>query len=218
MNGTQKNEIIRHNGDWALLLHAKQGDVDALEKLINKNRRIVYMEARHFFSLSGDSDDIIQEGLIGLYKAIHDYDKNENTSFLSFARLCIERQIITYIKLENRLKHTALTSSLSIYKHVGQVDSGTMLIDIVENSESTEPYCSLEIKDFLNQVEKMLMEKLTSLEWGVFCLYINGYSYKEMSQKLKKGTKTIDNAMQRIRRKSVHLREKFNNIIDLDTS
>lgn len=191
-----------------LLTYAQQGDAHAIELLLTKHKRIVYYKAKTFFIIGGDLDDLIQEGLIGLYEAICDYDENKQVSFIYFAELCIVRKIISSIKLANRLKHSPLNSYISIYKPVENKDSNRSLLETIINNETIEPSVFLEEKERLIQIKNKLMEVLSDLEWNVLCLFVQGWSYEEISKMLNRHYKAIDNTMQRIRRKAVRLADE----------
>lgn len=187
--------------DKALLLHVQQGDEFAIEHLMNKYEGIVRKKANTYFLIGSDRDDVVQEGLIGLYKAICDYDENKRSSFKSFAELCITRQIITSIKSATRLKHTPLNGYVSIYKPVQDEESDQTLIDVIEYYEADQPQEELLIKEQIVHVQSELMKVLTGLEWEVLRYYIEGYSYEDIALMIGRSEKSIDNALQRVKRK-----------------
>src|SRR5699024_3038106 len=186
--------------DQMLLLHVQEGDELAVEHLMNKYEGIVRKKANTYFPLGSDREDVIQEGLIGLYKAICDYDDSKQSSFKSFAELCITRQIITSIKSATRLKHTPLNGYISIYKPV-QEESDQVLIDVFEYDDAVSPHDQLVTKEQTNNMKLVLAKMLTKLEWEVLHYYIEGYRYEEIASVVGRSEKSIDNALQRVKRK-----------------
>lgn len=197
-----KSERAYHTlTDEEILLLIRQGERSAQDYLVNKYERIVQYKARTYFLIGSERDDVIQEGLIGLFKAISDYDEDKLSSFRVFADLCITRQIITSIKSATRLKHTPLNSYISIYKPVHDEEPDRMLLDIISSSASLDPQDSLVKKERLQNVYLKLRQALTALEWEVLPLYLQGCSYEEIAQTLQRHEKSIDNALQRVKRK-----------------
>lgn len=192
--------------DQAVLLEGKNGDELAINYLMNKYEGIVHKKANTFFLIGSDREDVIQEGLIGLYKAICDYDEAKRSSFRTFAELCITRQIISSIKAATRLKHTPLNGYISIYKPIKEEESDQVLIDVIEYFDAELPQESLLIKENMYHLQKELMKVLTQLELTVLNLYLEGYQYDEIALQIDRSQKSIDNALQRIKRKvGVHL-------------
>lgn len=187
--------------DEEVLSHVQKGDKIAVEYLIKKYERIVRKKANNYFLVGSDRDDVVQEGLIGLYKAICDYDKDKRSSFRSFAELCITRQIITSIKTATRLKHTPLNTYVSIYKPVHDESSDRTLLDMIDSEESIDPEALLVHREKYQYIQSQLMKALTRLEWDVLCLYLQGCSYEEIAERLGRQEKSIDNALQRVKRK-----------------
>ena len=181
------------------LIH--QEDKYALDYLINKYRSFVQGKARAYFLIGADREDIVQEGMIGLYKAIRDYDKNKLTSFKAFAELCITRQIITAIKTATRQKHTPLNSYISLDKPIFDEESDRTLIDVIAGSHSGDPEELLVNQEKLVDMEHKLSELLSGFEKQVLHLYLDGCTYQEMSEKLNRHLKSVDNALQRVKRK-----------------
>lgn len=173
----------------------------ALDFLINRYRRFVQGKARTYFLIGADREDIIQEGMIGLYKAIRDYDKNKLSSFKAFAELCITRQIITAIKTATRQKHSPLNSYVSLDKPIFDEESDRTLLDVIEEVRSIDPEELLVNQEELVDMELKLSELLSGLERDVLHLYLDGRSYQEISVKLNRHVKSIDNALQRVKRK-----------------
>ncbi|MEI3607903.1 RNA polymerase sporulation sigma factor SigH [Pseudogracilibacillus sp. SE30717A] len=187
--------------DEEVLSHVQQGNETAVEYLIKKYERIVRKKANTYFLIGSDRDDVVQEGLIGLYKAICDYDKDKRSSFRSFAELCITRQIITSIKSATRLKHTPLNSYVSIYKPVNDENSERRLLDTIYCVDSIDPQELLVIREKFRYVQAQLMKALTRLEWDVLYLYLQGCTYEEIAEQLDRQEKSIDNALQRVKKK-----------------
>ena len=188
--------------DTALIsLSKNNGDSLALEYLIEKYKKVVRIKARGYYIMGGDSEDIMQEGMIGLYKAIRDYDESKQVNFYSFAILCIIRQIHTAIKSANRQKHIPLNSSLSLDRAVYEENEDFTYLETLANSDITNPenlIISIENKTAL---EKHIGETLSALEKRVLFLYLRGKSYSEIASIIGKDEKSIDNALQRIKKK-----------------
>ncbi|WP_019414583.1 RNA polymerase sporulation sigma factor SigH [Paenisporosarcina sp. TG20] len=181
------------------LVHA--GDTDALDFLITKYRSFVRMKARSYFLIGADREDIIQEGMIGLYKSIRDFRGDKLSSFRAFAELCITRQIITAIKTATRQKHIPLNSYVSLDKPIYDEDSDRTLMDMISGTVNEDPeHLMIHREDFSNMEEKM-DEILSDLERQVLALYLDGQSYHEISEELNRHVKSIDNALQRVKRK-----------------
>lgn len=187
--------------DKKILFQGRNGDEPSIDYLMNKYEVIVYKKANTFFLIGGDREDVIQEGLIGLYKAICDYDETKRSSFKTFAELCITRQIISSIKAATRLKHTPLNGYVSIYKPVQEDESEQTLVDVIECINTEQPQESLLIKENMDQLKMKLTKVLTKLEWNVLDFYSKGYRYEEIADKINRSQKSIDNALQRIKRK-----------------
>lgn len=177
-------------------------DDDAFDFLLNKYKNFVQAKARSYFLVGADRADIIQEGMIGLYKAIRDYKTDKQSSFRSFAELCIQRQIITAIKTATRQKHIPLNSYISLNKPIFDEESDRTLIDVVSTDENTfnpeEMYITQE--DY-SQVESRMMELLSDLEMEVLSSYLQGRTYQEIASAMTRQVKSIDNALQRVKRK-----------------
>lgn len=193
--------------DEEVLLQIQEGDEVAVEYLINKYEGLIRKKANTYFLIGSDRDDVVQEGLIGLYKAICDYDESKRSSFRSFAELCITRQIITSIKAATRLKHNPLNTYVSIYKPVHLEDSERTLLDTLYNDEAIVPDDYILKKEKYQLVESQLMKALTKLEWDVLYLYLQGFSYIGIANALGRHEKSIDNALQRVKRKVEELIE-----------
>lgn len=187
--------------DETIVEDAKNGDGVALNLLINKYRNFVRAKARSYFLIGADKEDIIQEGMIGLYKAIRDYRSDKLASFRAFAELCITRQIITAIKTATRQKHIPLNSYVSLNKPIYDEESDRTLLDVISGHKVTDPEELIICREELGYIESKIGEVLSDLEWKVLMLYLQGKSYQEMSADLDRHVKSIDNALQRVKRK-----------------
>jgi RNA polymerase sporulation-specific sigma factor len=187
--------------DETIVEDAKSGDEVALNLLINKYRNFVRAKARSYFLIGADKEDIIQEGMIGLYKAIRDYRSDKLASFRAFAELCITRQIITAIKTATRQKHIPLNSYVSLNKPIYDEESDRTLLDVISGHKVTDPEELIICREELGYIESKIGEVLSDLEWKVLMLYLQGKSYQEMSVDLNRHVKSIDNALQRVKRK-----------------
>lgn len=173
----------------------------ALEYLISKYRNFVRAKARSYFLIGADREDIIQEGMIGLYKAIRDFRSDKLASFRAFAELCITRQIITAIKTATRQKHIPLNSYISLNKPIYDEDSDRTLLDILSGSRVSDPEELVISREEFSDIEEKMGEILSDLEWKVLMAYLDGKSYQEIAVDLKRHVKSIDNALQRVKRK-----------------
>lgn len=180
---------------------AKQGSTYALEHLINKYRAFVRAKAKSYFLVGADRDDITQEGMIGLYKAIRDFKPDKLSSFRAFAELCITRQIITAIKTATRQKHIPLNSYVSLNKPIYDEDSDRTLLDILSGGKITDPEELVIHQEEFKDIECRMGELLSDLECKVLRYYLDGKSYQEIAEELDRHVKSIDNALQRVKRK-----------------
>lgn len=185
--------------DEDIVEFAKEGDDAALEYLINKYKNFVRAKARSYFLIGADREDIIQEGMIGLYKAIRDFKSDKLSSFRAFAELCITRQIITAIKTATRQKHIPLNSYVSLNKPIYDEDSDRTLLDVISGSKITDPEELIISREEFDDIEEKMGEILSSLEWKVLMSYLEGKSYQEIAVDLKRHVKSIDNALQRVK-------------------
>ena len=176
-------------------------DRSAEEFLLNKYKNLVKSRAKMYFLAGGDNDDLMQEGMIGLFKAIHDYNSDKQASFYSFAELCVKRQIFTAIKTAARQKHQPLNTYISLNKPVYDEESERTLLDIIATSIVTDPEELIISKEELKHIESKMNELLSDLELQVVEYYLNGKSYQYIADKLKRDVKSIDNALQRVKRK-----------------
>ena len=192
---------LEHLTDEEIVSLAKNGDTIALEFLISKYKNFVRSKARTYFLIGADREDIIQEGMIGLYKAIRDYRYDRQTSFHSFAEICVTRQIITAIKTATRQKHMPLNSYVSLNKPVYEEESERTLSDVITQGKAGNPEdLFIDQEDFLD-IESTMQRILSPLEQDVVNLYLEGKSYVEIAQQLDRHVKSVDNALQRVKRK-----------------
>ncbi|OAT85208.1 RNA polymerase sporulation sigma factor SigH [Desulfotomaculum copahuensis] len=194
--------------DEEVVEFAREGDDAALEYLINKYKNFVRAKARSYFLIGADREDIIQEGMIGLYKAIRDFRMDKLSSFRAFAELCITRQIITAIKTATRQKHIPLNSYVSLNKPIYDEDSDRTLLDVISGTKITDPEELIISREEFYDIEEKMGEILSSLEWQVLMSYLEGKSYQEIAEDLKRHVKSIDNALQRVKRKLERYLEK----------
>ncbi|HSQ90382.1 RNA polymerase sporulation sigma factor SigH [Romboutsia sp.] len=187
--------------EYDIVLKASDGDKIALEYIIKKYKNFVKAKAKSYFLIGADKEDIIQEGMIGLYKAVRDFDGNKTNSFKCFAEICITRQIITAIKTATRQKHIPLNSYVSLNKPIYDEESDRTLLDIIATSIVTDPEELIISKEELKHIESKMNELLSDLEQEVLELYLNGKSYQYIADRLKRDVKSIDNALQRVKRK-----------------
>src|SRR4029079_15601524 len=171
-----------------------KGDIDALEYLIHKYKNFVRAKARSYFLIGADREDIVQEGMIGLYKSIRDFRDDKLASFKAFAELCITRQIITAIKTATRQKHIPLNSYVSLDKPIYDEDSDRTLLDVICGSRVTDPEELIINKEEFMGLEDKMGEILSDLERKVLMLYLDGRSYQEIAVDLDRHVKSIDNA------------------------
>ncbi|QRG67895.1 RNA polymerase sporulation sigma factor SigH [Brevibacillus choshinensis] len=179
----------------------RDNDSEALEYLINKYKNFVRAKARSYFLIGADREDIVQEGMIGLYKSIRDFRGDKLTSFKAFAELCITRQIITAIKTATRQKHIPLNSYVSLDKPIYDEDSDRTLLDVISGTKVTDPEELFINREEFDDIEGKMSEILSDLERQVLMLYLDGRSYQQIAVELKRHVKSIDNALQRVKRK-----------------
>ncbi|HZK17799.1 MAG TPA: RNA polymerase sporulation sigma factor SigH [Clostridia bacterium] len=194
--------------DEEVVTFARRGDDEALEYLINKYKNFVRAKARAYFLIGADREDVIQEGMIGLYKAIRDFRMDKLSSFRAFAELCITRQIITAIKTATRQKHIPLNSYISLNKPIYDEDSDRTLLDVISGTKITDPEELIISREEFNDIEEKMGEILSNLEWKVLMSYLEGKSYQEIAEDLERHVKSIDNALQRVKRKLERYLEK----------
>jgi RNA polymerase sporulation-specific sigma factor len=196
-------KVQRELEDLQLVLRARNGSTAAMDQLIRRYTSFVRLKASSYFLAGGDAEDLIQEGLVGLYKAVRDFRPDKETSFRSFAELCVTRQIITAIKTATRLKHAPLNTYVSFsHTPAGQEsESECALGDALPASHVHEPAVKVISTEELQALVGCLSTTLSSLEADALRLYLEGSSYEQMAEELGCDTKTIDNALQRVKRK-----------------
>ncbi|MCL6599318.1 MAG: RNA polymerase sporulation sigma factor SigH [Alicyclobacillus macrosporangiidus] len=198
---TSSVNALEERSDEELVEAVRNGDDQALEYLIHKYRNFVRAKARSYFLIGADREDIVQEGMIGLYKSIRDYREDRLTSFKAFAELCITRQIITAIKTATRQKHIPLNSYVSLDKPIYDEDSDRTLLDVIGAARVTDPEELVIHQEEFDDIELKMSELLSDLERQVLMLYLDGRSYQEIAIDLDRHVKSIDNALQRVKRK-----------------
>jgi RNA polymerase sporulation-specific sigma factor len=188
--------------DHYLIALAKQGRPDAYDMIVRRYYGFVRLKASSYFLIGGDSDDLIQEGLVGLYKAVRDYRTDRESSFRNFAELCITRQIITAVKTATRNKHTPLNQYVSFSQSpAGSLDGETTLDEVIPGPSVHDPVNQVISSEELQSLVACLSTALSELESRVLALYLDGYSYELVGDRLGCDTKTVDNALQRVKRK-----------------
>ena len=212
MINTQHNESVNsfeNMTDEEIVLEAKENANNiALDYLINKYRNFVRAKARSYFLIGADREDIIQEGMIGLYKAIRDFRNDKLSSFRAFAELCVTRQIITAIKTATRQKHIPLNSYVSLNKPIYDEDSDRTLLDVLSGTKISDPEELVISREEFIDIEVKMGQILSELEWKVLMSYLDGKSYQEIAVDLERHVKSIDNALQRVKRKLERYLEK----------
>ncbi len=200
---TDETNLFADLKDEEICQKAQESDGMALEYLLNRYKNFVRSKARIYFLPGADHEDIVQEGMIGLYKAIRDYRPDKLTCFRAFAELCITRQIITAIKTATRLKHTPLNKYISLNKPIFDEDSDRTLLDVITEGKTSNPEEMLINQENFSTIETQIGENLSELEWDVLTSYLEGRSYQEIAEKLGQNVKvkTVDNALQRVKRK-----------------
>jgi RNA polymerase sporulation-specific sigma factor len=196
--------------DDELVARFRDGDQDALGVLLERYRRFARAKARGYFLIGADNDDIEQEGMIGLYKAARDFRPDRQASFRAFAELCITRQVITAIKTATRQKHQPLNQYVSISGVRGSDDPGERSVEsLLDDHAMPDPADEVVSKERMDNMRRSMAEMLSGLEVDVLRLYVEGKSYQEIGDQLGRHVKSIDNALQRIKRKlDVHLQER----------
>ena len=204
--------------DEEIVVAVKDSEDQAAQNyLINKYRNFVRAKARSYFLIGADREDIIQEGIIGLYKAIRDFRNDKLSSFRAFAELCVTRQIITAIKTATRQKHIPLNSYISLNKPIYDEDSDRTLLDVLSGARVSDPEELVISREEFGDIEGKMEEILSDLEWKVLMSYLDGKSYQEIAAELRRHVKSIDNALQRVKRKLEKYMENRGNDINLST-
>ena len=206
------NKINNMNDEELVRLIQTENNKEALEFLLDKYKNLVNMKVSKYFIIGAEKDDMIQEGMIGLYKAIRRFEVEKHSAFKSFANMCVERQMITAIKTSNRQKHMPLNSYLSLNSSPNDEDDedGADLLDIFNANLVEDPLETVTKKEYYSYVEKTINNSLSDFEKKVLNRFINGESYEQIASKLETPVKSVDNAIQRIRKKAIK------NIIDIE--
>lgn len=199
----QIDDSFTQMSDEEVISLIRDNNKEALDYLLNKYRDLVYMKVSKYFIIGAEKDDIIQEGMIGLYKAIKSFKEDKHNSFKTFANMCIERQLITAIKTSNRQKHMPLNSYLSLNISSYDDDEEQTLMDILNNKTAEDPLDTITKKEYFKSVEDTIDKSLSSFEKQVLRKYIKGDSYVKIAEELESPVKSVDNAIQRIRKKAI---------------
>ena len=189
--------------DEELISLIKSGNNNALDFLIEKYQELVNMKVSKYFIIGAEKEDIIQEGMIGLFKAVKNFDAKKQNSFKTFANLCIERQLITAIKTSNRQKHMPLNSYLSLNTSAYDEDNSASILEVFNSHSVEDPLDTITKKEYYKLVESTIDKSLSDFEKEVLKRFVQGESYVSIAQKLDAPVKSIDNAIQRIRKKAV---------------
>ena len=195
------NERFGGMSDEEIVAQAQASDDAALEYLLNKYKNFVRSRARSYFLIGADHEDIVQEGMIGLYKAIRDYRSDRQASFRAFAELCVTRQIITTIKTATRQKHIPLNSYVSLNKPIFDDEADRTLMDVLSEEVMSNPEEMLITREDISLIEGRIGDMLSPLEKQVLLRYLDGKSYQDISEEIGRHVKSIDNALQRVKRK-----------------
>ena len=190
--------------DEQIIEKIKQGDEEALVYILNKYKELVNMKVSKYFIVGAERDDTVQEGMIGLFKAIKSFDPDKQNSFKSFANICIERQLITAIKTSNRQKHMPLNSYLSLNTAAYDNEEDSVeLIETFNNKTVEDPLETIMKQEYLNEVEDAVNKNLSKFEKQVLDRFLRGESYVKIAKNLDSPVKSVDNAIQRIRKKAI---------------
>ncbi len=199
----QVNTDFNTMSDEELISLIRDDNKEALNHLLNKYKELVYMKVSKYFIIGAEKDDIFQEGMIGLYKAIQSYKGDKQNSFKTFANMCIERQLITAIKTSNRQKHIPLNSYLSLNMSTYDDDDDKTLLDTLNNKTTEDPLDTITKKEYYKEVEDTIDKSLSDFEKQVLGKFIKGDSYMKIAEELSSPVKSVDNAIQRIRKKAL---------------
>ena len=203
------NKLYSFGGKYAnmtdeeLIKKIQSGDLSAQNYLLEKYSDLVNIKANKFFLIGADDDDMFQEGMIGLYKAIKSFDLEKQNSFKTFANLCIERQLITAIKTSNRQKHIPLNSSFSLNLSAYDENDDTSVLEVLDTKTVEDPLDTITKKEYYEFIETRIDKSLSSFEKQVLNRYVQGESYVDIANKLDTPVKSVDNAIQRIRKKAI---------------
>ena len=196
------NNNLENKADDELVILARQGNEKALEVILDRYKELVNMKVSKYFIIGAEREDIVQEGMIGLYKAVKNFEDDKQNSFKSFANLCIERQLITAIKTSNRQKHIPLNSSVSLNTTVYDNDEDTSLMELFNSKTAEDPLDTITKKEYYELIGNKIDENLSDFEKKVLGKFAAGDSYVKIAEELDAPVKSIDNAIQRIRKKA----------------
>ena len=187
--------------DEELIIRYREGEQQIVDYLMEKYKNVVRSKAGRMFILGADKDDLIQEGMIGLFKAVRDYDSGRDASFYTFADLCVSRQMYTAIQAANRKKHSPLNSYISLYKNQEETDMESELIGAIQNSSERNPEEILIDRENVEAIEKIIENDLSPFERQVLELSMTGMNYQDIARLLGKDSKSTDNALNRVKTK-----------------
>jgi len=205
INSTQYDEMT----DEKLIENIEQNDTKALECLIKRYDDVVNMKANKFFMIGAERDDMVQEGMIGLYKAVKSYNSQKQNSFRTFANLCIERQLITAVKNSNRQKHMPLNSYVSLNASAYEENDDTSVMEVLEIQTMDDPSDIIANKEYFDYMENKIDNSLSDFEKQVLKYYKRGDSYANIAAKLDSKVKSVDTAIQRIRKKAAKIKSEM---------
>ena len=197
------DEEFNKMSDEELIKLIKTGNKSALNFIMNKYKEVVNIKVSKYFIIGAEKEDIVQEGLIGLYKAIKNFDADKDNSFKTFANLCIERQLITAIKTSNRQKHMPLNSYLSLNMSAYEDEEAETVIDVFDSNLIEDPLDTITKKEYYASIEKAIDKSLSNFEKQVLNKFAEGKSYVQIADSLNTPVKSVDNAIQRIRKKAI---------------
>lgn len=203
------NNQYQNMPDEKVIEVIQSGDDMALNYLINKYNDLVNMKASKFFMVGSERDDIVQEGLIGLYKATKSFDTHKQNSFKTFANLCIERQLITALKTSNRQKNIPLNSAFSLNQAAYEENDDISVLEILNTKAAEDPLDTLTKKEYYNSIENQINDSLSNFEKQVLYQYKQGKSYASIAEKLNTKVKSVDTAIQRIRKKANKIKKNI---------
>lgn len=192
-------KVFNQMTDEQVVAYVHHGNADGMEYLLNKYKALVKKRVRSFYLIGGESEDLIQEGMIGLFKAVQSYDESRDSSFFAFANICVMRQLFTAVKASRRKKHGPLNSYISFYSEAGSDDEDMALVDTLKTECSPEDL--LIDKESADLMAQAIMKILSPFEKQVMKLYMDGLGYTQIAERLNKDEKSIDNALQRIKGK-----------------
>lgn len=201
--------VFKKMRDEKIIERIRQGDKPALDFIMNKYKGWVRKRARTLFLIGGENDDLIQEGMIGLFKAVQTYNLEKDTSFSSFAQMCINRQMYSAITASKRLKHTPLNTYISLYKSSPADNFDEPLFEILADLDYTDPEDVIINRETLSRLSEAMEQNFSPFEKMVAKLYIDGMSYTQIAEALDKDAKSVDNALQRVKNKLVEILENI---------